>query len=59
LNFSDELIGRNGVSECAAIAGNVGAGEPHFFAVMVFADHHRVVKSADGGDLCAMLFEGL
>ena len=59
LHFGHELVCRNGVAESAAIAGNVGAGEPHSFAVVVFADHHRVMESADGRDVGAVFLKGL
>ncbi len=59
LHLGHELVCRNGVAEGAAIAWNVGAREPYPFAVVVFADDHRVMESADGRDVGAVLLEGL
>ncbi len=59
LDFGDELVGRDGVAEGPSVAWDVGSGEPDFFAVMMFTDDHRMMESADGGDVVAMFFERL
>ena len=58
LHFGDQLVDRDGVSEGAAVARDIGAGEPDLVAVVVFAEPVRVVQAADRRDVRAVPPEG-
>ena len=57
LHLGDELVGGHGVAEGSAIARYIRACEPHLLAVVVLAQHHRVVQAADGRDVRAMFLQ--
>ncbi len=57
MHIGDELVGGDGVAKGSAIARHVGAGEPHLLAVVMLADHHRVMQATDRSDVGAVLFQ--